>query len=221
MDFIEQLPPSLGFTAILVIIDRLSKQGVFILTVDTITSAQLAELFVLHIFSKHGIPSHCTSDCGSEFVSHFFCSLGTMLNMRLHFTSSYHPQADSQTERVNQTLEQYLRTFGNFQQDNWSSLLPRVEFAYNNAPNKTTGVSPFFANKGYHPNLTVHPERDMASAHTREFAVNLEELHENLKLHIQAAQKYYQKAANNYCIPLPELKIGQYTFMKAQFFQST
>jgi IS30 family transposase len=108
MDFIEQLPPSLGFTAILVIIDRLSKQGIFIPTVDTITSTQLTELFVLHIFSKHGVPSHCTSDCGSEFVSHFFRSLGTTLNMRLHFTSGYHPQADGQTERVNQTLEQYL-----------------------------------------------------------------------------------------------------------------
>jgi hypothetical protein len=83
--------------------------------------------------------------------------------MRLHFTSGYHPQADGQTERVNQMLEQYLRTFCNFQQDNWSSLLPLAEFAYNNAPNETTGVSPFFANKGYHPNLTVHPERDMAN----------------------------------------------------------
>jgi hypothetical protein len=100
MDFIEQLPPSLGFTAILVIIDRLSKQGVFIPTVDTITSAQLAELFVLHIFSKHGVPSHCTSDRGSEFVSHFFHSLGTVLDMQLHFTSGYYLQADGQTERV-------------------------------------------------------------------------------------------------------------------------
>jgi hypothetical protein len=44
------------------------------------------------------------------------------------------PQADSQMERVNQTLEQYLQTFCNFQQDNWLSLLPLAEFAYNNAP---------------------------------------------------------------------------------------
>jgi hypothetical protein len=145
MVFVEQLPPSLGFTAILVIIDRLSKQGVFIPTVDMITSAQLAELFVLHIFSKHGIPFHCTSDCSLEFVSHFFRSLGTTLNMRLYFTSGYHLQVDSQTERVNQTLEQYLRTFCNFQQDNWSFLLLLAEFAYNNALNKTTGISPFFA----------------------------------------------------------------------------
>jgi hypothetical protein len=61
----------------------------------------------------------------------------------------------------------------------------------------------------------------MASAHARDFAVDLGELHENLKLHIQAAQKHYQKAADNRRIPPPEFKIGQYAFMKAQFFQTT
>jgi len=62
MDFIEHLPPSSGFTSILVIIERLTKQGIFIPTYDTITSTQLAELFVLHVFSKHGIPGNVTSD---------------------------------------------------------------------------------------------------------------------------------------------------------------
>src|SRR5258705_10916237 len=87
MDFIEQLPSSEGYTAILVIVDRLSKQAIFIPTYDTITSMQLAKLFVLHVFSKHGVPSHVTSDRGTEFVSHFFRSLGKALDMRLHFTS--------------------------------------------------------------------------------------------------------------------------------------
>jgi len=58
MDFIEQLPDSSSYTAILVIIDRLSKQAIFIPTHDTITSPDLTRLFLLHIFSKHGIPSH-------------------------------------------------------------------------------------------------------------------------------------------------------------------
>jgi hypothetical protein len=87
MDFIKQLPFSEGFTAILEIVDRLSKQAIFIPTYDTITSMQLAQLFVLHVFSKHGVPSHVTSDRGTEFVSHFFRSLGKALDMRLHFTS--------------------------------------------------------------------------------------------------------------------------------------
>jgi hypothetical protein len=68
MDFIEQLPVSLGFTAILVVVCCLTKQSIFIPTYDTITSANLAHLFVLHIFSKHGVPSHVTSDRGSEII---------------------------------------------------------------------------------------------------------------------------------------------------------
>jgi hypothetical protein len=82
MDFIEQLPDSAGFTAILVVIDRLSKQGIFIPTYDTITSPELAKLFLLHVFSKHGVPAHVTSDRGTEFVSHFFHSLGKALDIR-------------------------------------------------------------------------------------------------------------------------------------------
>ncbi|CDO78129.1 hypothetical protein BN946_scf184860.g1 [Trametes cinnabarina] len=131
----------------------------------------------MHVFSKHGVPSHVTSDRGSEFVSHFFRSLGKALDMRLHFTSGYHPEGDGQTERVNQTLEQYLRVYTNYQQDNWSQLLPLAEFAYNQSPNATTGISPFFANKGYNPAISVHPERDLTSARAHEFTVDLDELH--------------------------------------------
>ena len=98
MDFIEQLPVSSGFTTILVIVDRLLKQALFIPTHDTITSPELAQLFLLHVFSKHGVSAHVTSDHGMEFVSHFFCLLGKALDMKLHFTSGYHPKGDRQTE---------------------------------------------------------------------------------------------------------------------------
>ena len=108
MDFIEKLPESSGYMSILVVVDCLSKQSLFIPTYDMITLQQLAQLFILHVFSKHGVPSHVTLDCGSEFVSHFFWSLGTALDMKLHFTSGYHPEGDTQTEQTNQTLEQYL-----------------------------------------------------------------------------------------------------------------
>jgi hypothetical protein len=168
MDFIEQLSDSEGFTAILVVVDRFTKQALFIPTHDTITSAQLAELFIIHVFSKHGVPSHVTSDRDSEFVSCSFRSLGKALNMKLHFTSGYHPEGDVQTERVNQTLEQYLQIYCNFQQDNWHTLLPIAEFCYNNTPSSTTGVSPSFANKGYNPAFTIHSEYELASLKAQE-----------------------------------------------------
>ncbi len=108
MDFIEKLPESSGYMSILVVVDHLSKQSLFIPTYNTTMLQQLAQLFILHVFSKHGVLSHVTSDHGSEFISHFFWSLGTALDMKLHFTSGYHPEGDGQTERTNQTLEQYL-----------------------------------------------------------------------------------------------------------------
>ena len=108
MDFIEQLPSSNGFTSILIVMDHLSKQGIFIPTHNTITSPEFAKFFIVHVFSKHGVPSHVTSDRGLEFISHFFHSLGKALGITLHFTSGYHPEGDGQTEWMNQTLEQYL-----------------------------------------------------------------------------------------------------------------
>ena len=108
MDFIEQLPPSDGFTAILVVIYRLTKESVFIPTTDTATAVDVADAFVSHIFAKHSIPLHVSSDCGSEFTSHFFQSLGSLLCMRLHFTSGHRPSANGQVEQINSTLEQYL-----------------------------------------------------------------------------------------------------------------
>jgi len=149
---------------------------IFIPAHDTITSTDLACLFVLHVFSKHGIPSHVTSDRGSEFVSNFFQSLGTALDIWLHFTLGYHPEGDGQTEHMNQTLEQYLCVYCNYQQDNWSELLPLAEFVYNNALSATTSISLFFANKGYYPNITVHPKCNIASSQAHNFTIDLDEL---------------------------------------------
>ena len=221
MDFIEQLPSSSSFTAILVIVDRLSKQSIFIPTHDTITSPELAKLFLLHVFSKHGVPAHVTSDRGTEFVSHFFQSLGKALDMCLHFTSGYHPKGDGQTEHANQTLEQYLWSYCNYQQDNWSKLLPLAEFAYNNAPSATTGVSPFFTNKGYHPNISVYPECDMTSARAREYAVDLDSLHQYLCEEITNTQLRYQGPANTKRSLAPDFKVGDQVYMKAKYFWST
>jgi len=123
----------------------------------------LTYLFVLHVFSKHGIPSHVTSDKSLEFVSNFFYFLDTAFDMWLHFTLGYHPKCDGQTKHMNQTLKQYLHVYCNYQQDNWSELLLLVEFVYNNALSATTSVSPFFANKKYHLNITVHPKCDISS----------------------------------------------------------
>ena len=133
--------------------------------------------------------------------------------MKLCFTSRYHLEGDGQTERTNQTLEQYLRIFCNYQQDNWYTLLPLAEFAYNNTPS-----SPFFANKGYHPNLTVHLERDLVSSRAKDLVVDLDELHQELKATIAEAQLRYQGPAD---AKQSDFIVRQQAFIKAKFFQTT
>ena len=107
--------------------------------------------------------------------------------MQLYFTSGYHPKGNEQTEYMNQTLKQYLCVYCNYQQDNWSELLPLMEFAYNTAPSATTSISPFFTNKRYHLNITVHPECNIASFWAHNFAIDLNKLQSTLKAEISAA----------------------------------
>ena len=126
--------------------------------------------------------------------------------MKLHFTSGYHPEGNGQTKHTNQNLEQYLHIYCNYQHSNWSDLLLPMEFAYNNAPNTPTNVSPFFANKGYNPNLSIHPEWD------------LDELHQQLQLMIFNAQKQYQVSANKHQSLAPDFKIGNQVFVNAKHF---
>jgi hypothetical protein len=138
--------------------------------------------------------------------------------MCLHFTSGYHPKANGQAKCTNQTLEQYLCMYCNYRQDDWSTLLPLVEFAYNNTLNVWTGVTPFFTNKGYHPSITVHPKHEMASAHTCEFVLDLDALHQMLQQNMTATQEYQQQYANTDCLLAAEFPIGSQAYVRTEFF---
>jgi len=68
-------------------------------------------------------------------------------------STAIHPQTDGQTERQNQTMEQYLRVFCNYEQDNWVELLPWAEFAYNNSVHASTRMTPLWAVYHRHPEM--------------------------------------------------------------------
>src|SRR5258705_7872035 len=109
----------------------------------------------------------------------------------------------------------------NYPQDDWSSLLPLAEFAYNNAMNETTGVSPFFTNKGYHPSFAVEPNEQVSSPEAQCFISDLDNLHTELKQSITRAQEGYQKYADKHHSPAPPLKIGNQVYVKAKYFHTT
>jgi hypothetical protein len=216
MDFIEELPTSNGFNAILVIVERLTKIGFFIPCNTDITSEGVAKLYLQHIFSKHGIPSDVVSDRGSEFTSHFWRSLGKLLNMNLRLSTAYHPQTDGQTERTNQILETYLRCYINYQQDDWADFLPLAEFAYNNNVSSATQVSPFFANYGYHLRISISLDTSVPSPDAHDFAKSLSELHAYVKEQVKAAQTQYQAASDKLRRDPPAFDVGSQVWLSGK-----
>jgi len=142
MDFIEGLPLLENHDTILVIVCHLSKMVLFIPTCRDIDAEDLAMLFLVHVFSKHGTPSDIVSDQGKHFISRFWRSLCRLLDIKANLSMAYHPETDGQMEWVNQILKQYLWVFINHQQDNWKHLLPLAEFAYNNTQHSATSVTP-------------------------------------------------------------------------------
>ena len=105
---IRELPDSKGYNAVLVVVDRLSKWIHAVPTVTSLDSAGVTWLFLEHVWRHHGLPEEVISDCGPAFMSNFSCELATLLGVKLTPSTSYHPQTDGQTERVNQEIEAYL-----------------------------------------------------------------------------------------------------------------
>ncbi|MBW0557803.1 hypothetical protein O181_097518 [Austropuccinia psidii MF-1] len=114
MDFITQFPFSRNFDSILVFVDRFSKMAIFIPAYGTITALDLAQIFISHVFSKHGPPVSIVSDRVSLFVSSFWTQLCQQLKISRDLSTAFHPETDGQTERVNQIVEQYFCINPNF-----------------------------------------------------------------------------------------------------------
>ena len=144
MDFVTGFPKSQKCNdAILVVIDRLSKVAHFLAVKETITASQLATLYMARIVSLHGIPLVISSDRGSLFTLRFWASFQEAMGTHLSINTAFHPQSQGQVERVNQVLEDMLRScvisFGK----KWEESHPYAEFSYNNSYQASLKMSPF------------------------------------------------------------------------------
>ena len=191
MDFIVKLPRSLdpisraSFDSIFVVVDRLTKMAYFIPCNEDMNAPEFAQLFLQNIFTQHGLPSSIVSDRGSVFTSNFVRSLCHLAGIQQKMSTAFHPQTDGQTERINQVLEQYLRIYCNYQQDDWVSHLALARFAYNNSEHSSTKTTPFFANYGYHPRCTIKLQSPVNSPSAEERIRYLHSLHDYLKMEIR------------------------------------
>ena len=97
--------------SIMVVVDKLSKATHFIPVKTTYKATNIANIFLKQIFRLHGIPKVIISDRDPKFIGNFCKSMFEGLNTTLNFSTSFHPQNDGQTKRVNQVLEDLLRMY--------------------------------------------------------------------------------------------------------------
>ena len=126
---------------ILVICDYATRypEAVAMKTVD----AEAVAEELLKFFSRVGIPKEILTDQGTNFTSQLFAELYRLLHVDALWTSPYHPQTDGLVERFNGTLKEMLRKSAQVDGRDWDELLPYVLFAYREAPQESTGFSPF------------------------------------------------------------------------------
>ena len=144
------------------------------------------------------------------FTSHFWRRLLEMCSIRANRSTAFHPQTDGQTERLNSVLEQYLRIYTDYQKSEWASLLPLAEFSYNNSKHSATTLSPFFANYGFHPRMTLlPPSPDSPNPAADSYVHQLQETQDILQRELLKSRKAMEVSANRRRRPAPTLVIGQ------------
>jgi len=167
-DFVTGLPWSKGYDAICVVVDRLTKQRHLIPCTTTIMAEELGTLFCERVFHYHGLPETIVSDRGPQFASRFWKHLCSCLKIDARLSTAFHPQTDGQTEHVNAVVEQHLRAYVAYLQDDWADFLFLAEFAGNNQVSDTTTMSPLFTNFGFHPHYDFEQDIRVDAEEERE-----------------------------------------------------
>ena len=112
LDFIIGLPRNQNLNdSIMLVVYKLSKASHFIPIKTTYKAAKIADIFLKQIFRLHGVPKVIISDRDPKFTCSFLKYLFKGLNTTLNFSTSFHPQTDGQTKRVNQVLEDLRRMY--------------------------------------------------------------------------------------------------------------
>jgi hypothetical protein len=195
----------------------LTKASKFVPTEETITAEECAYEVSKAMISEHGIPEEFITDRDKLFTSKYWTTFLAQLGVKKKLSTSFHLETDGQTERTNQTLEQYLRMYANKLQDNWVELLPTAQLAYNSTRSATTKHSPHYANYGYEPVAHRDPKDvESIAVGADDKARLMQELHEELSKNIAHRNLTLARAANKQRIEGPTFKKGDKVFLSRQ-----
>ncbi|GJS14623.1 RNA-directed DNA polymerase [Tanacetum coccineum] len=201
LDFVLGLPRTQrAKDSVMVVVDQFLKMAHFVPCSKMFDASQVASLHFAEIVKLHGVPKTLTSDRDVKFVSHLWRTLWTHLGSKLQFSSFHHPQTDGQTEVVNRSLGNLLRSLIGDNAKQWDLILPQAEFTYNRSVNRTTGKSPFEVVYGRNPitplDLVLVPEVGQFSEEGADQSEQIKELHRSVQEQIIWHNKQYKEHAD-------------------------
>ncbi len=127
----------------MVVVDQFSKMAHFIPTKDSAMAQETGRLLFTHVFKHHGLPRDIVSDRNPKFTSKFWRALWKRMGSELKMNTTFWPQTDGQTEKVNLVIQQFLRNYVAVDQQDWVDHLELVKFCYNNLEHSATRSTPF------------------------------------------------------------------------------
>ena len=209
--------------------DRLSKM-VKCIFMDGITAKDAARAFYIHVWKDHGLPNFIISDRGRPFVYHLWEQSTTRLGISANLSTTYHPKTDGQTEIMNFVLEQYLRAYVNYLQDDWAFWLPSTEFVINNHASKTTQCTPFLANSkqcfkmGLEFDPFINKPMDLRERTDRDtvnsFVEKMAKINEVFKKQMAFVQVSYEYYANVHKQNAPNYVLGDEVWLDTRNMQT-
>ena len=217
IDFITKLPTSKDsatsviYDSIFIVVDWLIKWVYFFLYKEIQTVEQLVDIVYRNVASVHVQLEEWITDHDTKFASKFQQVLIKRLDVNSKLSIVYHLQIDSQTERLNQVIEQYLRSYINYQQDNQVILLPATQLTYNTTPTKIIKVILFFANFRYKADLRQGLE--VIVPHTAVKADQMHILHEMLWKELEFVVERIKEYYDRYQLEGPRLKRGDKVYL--------
>jgi len=180
-DFLHLDTCSGGYQYLLVITDNFSR---FVQAYPTRNkeAKTAAERLYNDFILRFGIPGKFLHDQGKEFDNKLFKCLAKLCNIQRLRTSPYHPQANGQTERMNQTIIKMLSTLPEHHKTKWKDHVSKLVHAYNCTKHSTTGYSPYYLLFGRKPKLPIDlllpsEEKDLVShsAYLTDWKIQMEQ----------------------------------------------
>jgi len=188
----------------------------FIPTTEKTMVEGLAKLFRDNVWKLHGLSKSIISDRGLQFAAGLMRELNRMLGIESKMSTAFHSQTDSQTERVNQELEQYLRMFIDHRQEQWPDWLGTAEFAYNNKVHSSTKTSPFKANYGQDPRMGFEVRKKRKYKGAKKFVIKMKKVQKEAKAVLGKVQEEMKKYTDRKRAEVDEYKVGDLVMLSTK-----